>query len=80
MCFVSVLSFPPSLYCLLFPTLTLPPAQVYWTEEDPPTIMRASIDGTGAEVFINSSISQPESMAVDPYSRNLYWADSGLDM
>ena len=42
--------------------------------------MRANIDGTEVEEFINSSIGQPEAMAVDPYAGNLYWADSRLDM
>ena len=57
--------------------------RVYWIEEDiqspptiPPTIKRAFLDGTGMEVFINTSISAPRDLAIDPYSRNLYWVDS----
>ncbi len=41
--------------------------------------MRANIDGTQIEVFVDSSISRPESLSIDPYSGNLYWADSELD-
>ena len=67
-----------SLLCHML--LPLPRPQVYWTEDTPPSIMRANIDGTEVEEFINSSIGQPEAMAVDPYAGNLYWADSRLDM
>lgn len=37
------------------------------------------IDGGDVTVFINSSISHPESLVIDSYGRNLYWIDSGLD-
>ena len=54
--------------------------QVYWTELDPPAIMSANIgNGTDRRVLINSSISHPESLAIDHFARNLYWIDSGLD-
>ena len=49
----------------------LPRPQVYWTEDTPPSIMRANIDSTEVEEFINSSIGQPKAMAVDPYAGNL---------
>ena len=54
--------------------------QVYWTELDPPAIMSAYIiNGTDERVLINSSISHPESLAIDHFARNLYWIDSGLN-
>ena len=54
--------------------------QVYWTEVDPPAIMSAYIiNGTDERVLINTSISRPESLAIDHFARNLYWIDSGLD-
>lgn len=56
-----------------------PLSQVYWSQVDPPQIRRASLDGTGEETIIDTSISVPESLAVDPYSMNLYWVDSKLD-
>ena len=54
--------------------------QVYWTELDPPAIMSAYIiNGTDKCVLINTSISHPESLAIDHFARNLYWIDSGLN-
>ena len=54
--------------------------QVYWTELDPPAIMSAYIiGGTDRRVLINTSISHPESLAIDYFGRNLYWIDSGLN-
>ena len=54
--------------------------QIYWTELNPPAIMSANIiNGTGRRVMINTSISHPESLAIDHFARNLYWIDSGLD-
>ena len=42
--------------------------------------MSANLNGgTDVRVFINSSISYPESLVVDSLARNLYWIDSGLD-
>eukprot|EP00731_Ephydatia_muelleri_P006408 Em0003g656a len=56
--------------------------RVYWIEQGAqatPTIKRAYLDGTGLEVFINTSISDPRNLAVDPSSRNLYWVDTDFD-
>ena len=41
--------------------------------------MRAKLDGTGVEPFITSSIRDPEGIAVEPYSKNLFWVDSTLN-
>ena len=41
--------------------------------------MRAVLDGSGEKILIQTSLSLPESLAVDPYSGNLYWVDSNLD-
>ena len=42
--------------------------------------MSANLNGgTDVRVFINSSISHPESLVVDSFAHNLYWIDSGLD-
>lgn len=47
---------------------------------DPPAIKSAFIlDGGDVRVFINSSISHPESLVIDSFANNLYWIDSGLD-
>ena len=47
---------------------------------DPPAIKSAYIiDGSEVRVFINSSISHPESLVIDSFANNLYWIDSGLD-
>ena len=64
------------MYCYLISPLF---GQVYWTVVDPPAIMRANLNGTHLEVFINTSVGQLESLAVDSYSGNLYWADSKLN-
>lgn len=53
--------------------------QVYWSQLEPPRIMRAVLDGSREDTLIQTSISLPESLAVDPYSENLYWVDSNLD-
>ncbi len=54
--------------------------QVYWSMENPPQILRSSLNTPGdEEVFIQTSIAFPESLVVDPYAMNLYWVDSVLD-
>ena len=64
----------------LLSSLYYHPSQIYWTELNPPAIMSAFIiNGTDRRVLINSSISHPESLAIDYFARNLYWIDSGLD-
>ncbi len=48
---------------------------------DPPQIRRAPVHGTEGEeeVVIQTSISLPESLAIDAYAMNLYWVDSALN-
>ena len=54
--------------------------RVYWIEKEQFTtltiIKRAFLDGTGVEVFVNTSISDPRNLAIDPWSRNIYWLDT----
>ena len=63
--------------CVIVP----PPVQVYWSQVGPPQIRRAPVHGTEGEeeVVIQTSISLPESLAIDAYAMNLYWVDSALD-
>ena len=53
--------------------------QIYWTEIHPPAIKRAYINGSNVETFIETGLKHPEGIAVDSYSRNLYWVDSVLN-
>ena len=53
--------------------------QIYWTEVNPPAIKRAYANGTVVETFIGTGLKHPEGIAVDSYSRNLYWVDSALN-
>ena len=53
---------------------------VYWDETTPPSIRRAPIDSNEeAELFIWTDIRYVSGIAVDTFSRNLYWVDSVLD-
>ena len=53
--------------------------QIYWTEVHPPAIKKAHINGSNVETFIETGLKHPEGIAVDSYSRNLYWVDSALN-
>lgn len=53
--------------------------QIYWTEVDPPAIKRVHINGSNVETFIGTGLKYPKGVAVDSYSRNLYWVDSALN-
>ena len=53
--------------------------QIYWAEVDPPAIRRAFANGSHMETFIGTGLRHPEGLAVDSYSRNLYWVDSALN-
>jgi hypothetical protein len=52
---------------------------VYWDESSPPAIKRSEIDSGEVDTFISTDIRRVSGMAVDPFSRNLYWSDSALD-
>ena len=53
--------------------------QIYWTEVHPPAIKRAHINGSNVETFIETGLKHPKGIAVDSYSRSLYWVDSALN-
>ena len=53
--------------------------QIYWAEVNPPAIKRAYVNGSNVETFIGTGLKHPEGIAVDSYSRNLYWVDSALN-
>ncbi|CAI8020827.1 Low-density lipoprotein receptor-related protein 6 [Geodia barretti] len=52
---------------------------VYWDEMSPPAIKRSEIDSGEVDTFISTDIRRVSGLAVDPFSRNLYWSDSALD-
>ena len=53
---------------------------IYWTDwGQRPRIERARLDGSQREVFINSSIQNPFSLAIDYDTNELYWCDQSLN-
>lgn len=52
---------------------------MYWTDWDRqnPRIMKANMDGTEVEVFIQEDITLPNNLAIDPFFRRLCFIDDG---
>lgn len=54
---------------------------MYWTDwGSEPKIERANLDGTERIVFINTSLSWPNGLALDIPNNKIYWADAQTDM
>ena len=58
-------------------------SNMYWTDldQDVPRVERARMDGTERMVLpgVNGEIKQPSNIAVDPLTRQVYWADTFPD-
>ena len=52
--------------------------KVYWLDEAPNRIRRASLDGSNAEDVITKDVFQPRDVVVDPLGRKVYWSDAEL--
>lgn len=55
--------------------------KIYWTNANAqhPTIERASVDGSKHEVLINQNLLMPSSIAVDQFSRRIFWVDRDVE-
>lgn len=60
--------------------LTIDPVggKFYWNDATIPSIYRANLDGTGAEVVLTKA-NIVNGLTVDPVGRKLYWTDATLD-
>ncbi|KAK7944795.1 hypothetical protein WMY93_000523 [Mugilogobius chulae] len=50
---------------------------LYWTDSGDKSISVASVDGTKRRVLINTDLSEPRAIAVDPHHGFMYWSDWG---
>jgi low density lipoprotein receptor-related protein 5/6 len=52
---------------------------MYWVNMvQPPTINRASMDGTERMILFSKALGKPGPLAVDVHNEKLYWADGNL--
>jgi low density lipoprotein receptor-related protein 5/6 len=52
---------------------------VYWSQQEPPAILRSKIDGSAREVIVNTSIALPVGVAISDDGSTLFWADVALN-
>uniref|UniRef100_A0A3B4ZHF0 LDL receptor related protein 8 n=1 Tax=Stegastes partitus TaxID=144197 RepID=A0A3B4ZHF0_9TELE len=50
---------------------------LYWTDSGDKSISVASVDGTKRRVLINTDLSEPRAIALDPHHGFMYWSDWG---
>uniref|UniRef100_A0A3B4A1J9 EGF-like domain-containing protein n=1 Tax=Periophthalmus magnuspinnatus TaxID=409849 RepID=A0A3B4A1J9_9GOBI len=50
---------------------------LYWTDSGDKSISVASVDGTKTRVLINTDLSEPRAIALDPHHGFMYWSDWG---
>jgi len=52
--------------------------KVYWTEQSPTKIRRATVDGTAIEDLITTGLHSPRGIALDVPAGKMYWMDGRL--
>ena len=58
---------------------TAPPAQMYWTDTNPPKIQRADLNGANIKDLVTTGLRLPGDIALDMAAGKMYWTDWGSD-
>ncbi|MEO1515470.1 MAG: DUF5050 domain-containing protein [Bacteroidota bacterium] len=60
--------------------LYAPDNKIYWISEDDEIIQQADLDGSNVSNLIDTEISMPYVLYVDPTNGDLYWAGNGFNL
>ena len=52
--------------------------KLYFTDVTRDVIQRVNLDGSNMEILFNTSLMNPDGIAVDWFANNLYWTDGGM--
>ena len=61
-----------------FSPSAFPKGKIYWSDITTKTISRSDMDGSNAEVVIDSNLLVTDGLRVDSVGRKVYWTDTDM--